>query len=193
LDEDEEAYRRRIVRELNRKTRGEGPREKAAHVKTEAELKKEAEEAEYAEILRREKMKDAQWRAEVAARAHAKKDQHDQAEYEMKWAALKHSASASASASAIRVEDLPWPPGVSMQSSPKIETLRLFLFQGNAGGAPEAIASRKKAIRKEQMRWHPDKFNQSVAPRLPPAIRQAALVRAMEIAKALNEIASDLK
>jgi hypothetical protein len=76
---------------------------------------------------------------QVAARAHAKKGMHDRSEYEMQWAAVKRGGKVGPNGVAIlsgtdiecdecllpqaamKVENIPWPPGVSMQQPPKLE------------------------------------------------------------------------
>jgi len=71
------------------------------------------------------------------------------------------------------------------------QVLRAFYFARNTGDADEAKLFRKKAIRREQMRWHPDKFTQVVAARLPAALRKDVLARAMEVSQLLNSLDSD--
>ena len=181
--EDEESYRQRIVREMHKKHAKASVA--AAKQVDEKVAERQQKEAEYAEVLRKEKERDAAWRREVAAKAHAKKGMQDRSEYEMQWAAMKRGETATLS-----VDSVPWPPGVSLQQPPTLELLRGFYFAGYTGDAAEAKAFRKKALRREQLRWHPDKFTQSIAARLPANMQKVVLARAMEVSQLLNSLAS---
>lgn len=112
------------------------------------------------------------------------------AAYEAKWAALdawpKHKP--------IGYADIPWPPAAAAARGPQLQIahgeiqldpqqLRSLLFGGASG--PDAM---RLALRKELMRWHPDKFGARFGGRLVPGDREAVLAGVQAVAQQLTAL-----
>jgi NF-kappa-B inhibitor-like protein 1 len=115
--------------------------------------------------------------------------------YEAKWAALnawpKHKP--------IRYQDIPWPPAAAaaghgpgrlpqqQQQAAELQLdpqqLRALLFS-NASG-PDAM---RLALRKELMRWHPDKFGARFGKRLAEGDKAAVFAGVQAVAQQLTAL-----
>lgn len=109
-------------------------------------------------------------------------------DYEQGWSALMDGKVS------VSEDTIPWPPSTaSASSSPTTTTnhsevsLYEFLFLGTP---VEKTDIRRQLLRREQLKFHPDKFRQRFGTRLPmnATIRQALLDRVERVAQELNEI-----
>ncbi|KAF6252306.1 hypothetical protein COO60DRAFT_1644158 [Scenedesmus sp. NREL 46B-D3] len=166
----------------------------------ERQRKADAAAAESARILKEEQAKDSNWRAAMMQQIEQAAAPNRREAYESKWAALdawpKHKP--------IAYKDIPWPPAAAaaaaaaaggagrlpgrqqhtageLQLDP--QQLRALLFGGAAG--PDAM---RLALRRELMRWHPDKFGARFGSRLAAGDKEAVLAGVQAVAQQLTAL-----
>lgn len=136
---DEESYRAHIAREMHRRKNADAI---AAEEALKAEAKRKRKEQEKAQARLREEQK----RQEAALQQLLIQDTRTR--YEEKWEQLENTPLITST------KAIPWP---MIDGSFSQESLRKFLVQPN-----EPLETKRKAIRRVQMRYHPDKFTHRV-------------------------------
>ena len=137
---------------------------------------------------REERERQARFRAEQARRA-AQDDQVRQhfVLYEAKWNELRTSNSLPP----IDVREMPWPVFGVVSSADQItyHDVRTFLFHPLRLGV-EGKTARDK-VKSEVLRFHPDKFNTRIIPKVQPAQQPVAQEIAGAIARILTTIMTE--
>jgi NF-kappa-B inhibitor-like protein 1 len=138
---------------------------------------------ESARILREERAKDADWRAAMMQQVEAAALPLRRTTYDEQWQRFE----AWPAGKPIRFQDVPWPCATpathaaaakalqQQQQQQQQQALQLDAGQLRAlvlAGASSA-ADVKLALRRELMRWHPDKFTARYGSRLAPADKGA--------------------
>lgn len=124
---------------------------------------------------------------EYLARAVRKEEETRQGKkrrYEERCAATFNSASASGS-SKLRYSDIPWPA-----SRGTVQEMVDVMLHGV--DRKDAVAFRK-AVRKQQTLWHPDKFAQRCEARLDQKDKQRILDTVTALSQELNKLAQSLR
>ncbi|KAI8992613.1 hypothetical protein BDB01DRAFT_841787 [Pilobolus umbonatus] len=108
------------------------------------------------------------------------KNKNRRKEYEDKWLKLD-------SAVQINKDDIPWP---SMSSKISLTSLRSFIIDSTL-----TTSENMKNLRKEQMRYHPDKFISKVVVRLDTSEgdKQNIIKKMNEVSSLLNELWAQMK
>eukprot|EP00879_Flechtneria_rotunda_P003533 GHRR01003765.1.p1 GENE.GHRR01003765.1~~GHRR01003765.1.p1 ORF type:complete len:257 (+),score=115.07 GHRR01003765.1:1345-2115(+) len=134
---------------------------------------------ESARILREEQQKDSDWRAAMMWQIQQAALPVRRAEYEARWKALDSWPGSKP----ITFQDIPWPckptPAKELQvSQNQLQTLVLNGVKG-----PNDV---KVALRRELMRWHPDKFMARHGTRLAASDKQVVLAGVQAVAQQLT-------
>ncbi|KAF9927817.1 hypothetical protein FBU30_002862 [Linnemannia zychae] len=124
-------------------------------------------------------------------------------DYEQGWKALLiEDRQGKATVPFLSMAVIPWPPLYGTSESPDTSSdsacsLFDFLFFGTTADQTDV---RKQLLRREQLKFHPDKFKQKFGARLPPEAgakssvgeRERILEQVDKVARALNEISEML-
>ena len=139
-------------------------------------------------MLERERAADAEWRAAVAAGAAGAK----RASYEARWGII-----CARPGGPIQISDVPWillpaaaasePPAPGALPFDPGELRRVVLY---GTSSPE---ERRKRLRAEIVRWHPDKWEARWGRALAPGQRQRVLEGVKEVAQALNALHAEVQ
>ncbi|KAI0075987.1 hypothetical protein K474DRAFT_1708590 [Panus rudis PR-1116 ss-1] len=130
-----------------------------------------------------------EWQAEQAARADLERTIRAYfEEYELKWTQLVDPMQTFPP---ILFGELPWPvlgrtqePELSMLT---LQNVKNFIFYPGRKGENTGPIT-KSDVRKELLRWHPDKFSVTTVPRIVEAERAAVAEGGMLVAQYLNQI-----
>lgn len=192
-----EEHERRIREERERQLREERERrrqeERERMLREEVErLRREAHERflrqDRERLAREERERQARILAEQARRV-AEEDQARQhfVLYEGKWNELRNSNPLPP----IDVQEMPWPVFGVVSSADQItyQDVRTFLFHPLRPGV-EGKTARDK-VKLEVLRFHPDKFNARVLPKIQPSQRAVAQEIAGAIARILTRIMTE--
>ncbi|KAG6379745.1 hypothetical protein JVT61DRAFT_10280 [Boletus reticuloceps] len=152
-------------------------------------LRREAYERDERERLAREEQeRQARSRAEEARRTTMEEQirQHF-VMYEAKWNELRTSNSMAS----IDVREMPWPVLGIISSADQItyQDVRAFLFHPQRPGV-EGKSARDK-VKAEMLRFHPDKFNTRIVPKIQQAQQGAAQEIAGAVARILTTIMNE--
>jgi len=181
-EEEEEEYRARIVREINERrarvpasasgTADPGGQAKGPHAGPSA---REEKERHWRQVLEEEVEKDRQWRQRVAQ---GKSTAEMRADYEQRWQTFLLQDKEPGS---VAYNDIPWiaPPS---KGGNVIGEVAL------AGVGPTDQAARKKRLRMELMRWHPDKFMARFSSCIRPGEADRVLGGVTETSAALTQL-----
>jgi hypothetical protein len=128
--------------------------------------------------------------------------------YEHGWQMLTLQRQQKASESPLSMDMIPWPPlgatsesttlPSSAPSSSSTSELSLFDFLFH-GTTTDQLDVRKRLLRREQLRFHPDKFKQRFGARMPTERtsngdeRERILAMVEKVARAFNEIGEALQ
>ncbi|KAG0740378.1 hypothetical protein G6F16_002437 [Rhizopus arrhizus] len=155
-------YRKRHAAEIAAEEEWKAEKEKRRKEKAEARRKVREEEAE------RERVREAYRKKEKAKRSKVAQE-----DYEIKWQQLDE-------AKVIKSEDIPWP---IVNCDFSLDSVRSFMTKGTS----EEI---KKNVRREQRKYHPDKFMTRVMSRFEGTAdeKERVLSRMNEISGWLNEL-----
>ncbi|KAF8621784.1 hypothetical protein AX15_007520 [Amanita polypyramis BW_CC] len=106
--------------------------------------------------------------------------------YERKWAALRDGIN-----EAIFFQQIPWPVLIDLSHPDQLNITEVYRFIANEAylGIPgQQHKSIHERIRTEMLRWHPDRFNSRVLPKVELAHRQVVQETAERVAKMLTQI-----
>ena len=199
--ETDDDYRRRITREMNKRSRDRleaddervGRETKRGAFAGPARPSASASAAAAAQEAAAARARSAQIIAEQLARTEALRTKRlAEASAAYRAAVTTFFAPAAAAATGLKYADIPW-PGITGDadgsdagdgSSSKDDAVAVALH----GIVDEA--ARKKAIRKEQVRWHPDKWTGQIKKRVAPEDYDRIMARVTEISKAFNALAA---
>jgi NF-kappa-B inhibitor-like protein 1 len=102
--------------------------------------------------------------------------------YEQKWTDL---FSEIKNGTLLSFSDIPWPDGVSKSADAVLE----FLF---CDFDEEETTLRKKYLRSQQVRWHPDKFMQKFGQNLLETDREKILEKVKSVSQLMNQITDNM-
>ena len=167
---------------------------KAEKVRTQTE-----EQRGWAEDLEREanvRYEQAETAAERLLEAMAKADLYGSEEAAESWAAHEKAwegfEASMEVAEPLRYEDVPWPPAtsglLSAMAAAEIARVKGESVAGSrASDSREAFVAHKRAFRKANLRWHPDKFMHRFGKALDARDAARIEARTQEISQAINE------
>ncbi|RUS29155.1 hypothetical protein BC938DRAFT_480977 [Jimgerdemannia flammicorona] len=172
----EEEYRRYIVNGVRSRIAAKDPARRLREAQRRAERAKKATNEKERE-REREVEREREMEREARRRLRGNQDVViARATYVSRWNKLLASSSKG-----ISVKDVPWPVVGEVVTK---EDVANFIVGGTADQA-----ERKKLIRTEQMRFHPDKFLQRLGERLAEGReRKKVLERVNEVSSVLNEL-----
>ncbi|KAG8216523.1 hypothetical protein J3R82DRAFT_6639 [Butyriboletus roseoflavus] len=183
-EEREQRLREERERELREKERQ--LREEVERLRREAHERFLREESE--RLAREEGERQARILAEQARRA-AQDDQTRQyfVLYEAKWNELRTNKSLPP----VDVQEMPWPVFGVVSSAEQItyQDVRTFLFHPQRPGV-EGKTARDK-VKSEVLRFHPDKFNARILPKIQPSQRVVAEEITGAIARILTRVMTE--
>ncbi|KAM4528084.1 NF-kappa-B inhibitor-like protein 1 [Odontesthes bonariensis] len=186
VDEDEEDFgdwADRIRRQYFDKKHAEAQRLASSWKKKNSRQKREQEAESHKELHERLKREHEEYLAR-AARKEEESRQGKKRRYDEKCAATFNSASSSGG-NKLSYSDIPWPaPRGTVQ-----EMVDVMLH----GVDRKALEVFRKAIRKQQALWHPDKFSQRCEARLEEGDKQRILDTVTALSQELNRLAQSLR
>ncbi|KAH8548717.1 hypothetical protein BGW37DRAFT_506078 [Umbelopsis sp. PMI_123] len=177
----DEDYRQYIVNEMYRKTHADEIRLEEER-REKRKKAKEAKEKAQAEARQQEDKRERE-REAVRKLRQLQKMGSSSKQYLLKWEALE---TAPTTAKTLRIKDIPWPFVGPEVTKTAVKDFLLYDISD--------LAKQKKIIRKEQLRYHPDKFMQKVSARLVDSNEERDLIneRINHISSCLNDIWKEL-
>lgn len=177
----DEEYRQYMVSEMYKRTHADEIRieeERRAKRKQAKEAKEKAQAEAREQEAKREREREA-----VRKLRQLQKMGSSRKKYLSNWEALDSSSNA---AKRLRLNDIPWP---FVGSEVSKVTVKEFLLYDIVD-----LAEQKKIVRKEQLRYHPDKFMQKISARLVDDKEERQLIsdRINHISSCLNDIWKEL-
>lgn len=177
----DEEYRQYIVNGIYERTHADEikfekerqeKRKKAEEAKAQAQAQARQEEA------KREREREATRKIRQLQKLGISRKQ-----YQAQWEAFDNK---STSTKKLRLKDIPWPIAGSEVTKTAVKDFLLYDIQD--------LAEQKKVIRKEQLRYHPDKFMQKISGRLVENQEEQKSIseRINHISSCLNDIWSEL-
>lgn len=167
----DEEYRQYIVSEMYKKTHSE-------EIKAEEDRKarKKKEEKERKNKLKKEQEERERIESIYRQLENVKKNANKKKEYVDQWMMIEGGSAV------IKKKDIPWP---IVGNEVSLNAIRSFIVDPNA-----SLSDNKKHIRKEQMRYHPDKFISRVISRLESTDKEQKYIinRMNEVSSLLNEL-----
>lgn len=189
VDDDEEDFGDwvdRIRREYLNKKHAEAQRlarSSSSWKKGSSEQKRKEDEEIHKDLLRRLQKEHEEYLAR-AVRKEEETRQGKKRQYEERCAATFNGASASGS-SKLRYADIPWPASRGTVQ----EMVDVMLH----GVDRKDVAAFRKAVRKQQTLWHPDKFAQRCEARLDERDKRRILDTVTALSQELNKLAQSLR
>ncbi|KAI8580913.1 hypothetical protein K450DRAFT_235199 [Umbelopsis ramanniana AG] len=177
----DEEYRQYMVSEMYKRTHADEIRIEEER-REKRKKAKEAKEKAKAEAKEQEAKRERE-REAVRKLRQLQKMGSSRKKYMSNWEALDI---ASTTVKRLRLNDIPWPFVGSEVSKIAVKEFLLYDIQD--------LAEQKKIIRKEQLRYHPDKFMQKISARLVDDVEERKLIsdRINHISSCLNDIWKEL-